>query len=176
MANTNGVEHNVSSFSKPLQLPLSVEDLASINSHLGTLTPQEIIRWGIDHLPGLAQTTAFGLTGLVALDMTSKLGISPSDRPPVIFLDTLYHFVETYELVKEVEKQYDLVVHVFKPYYCETVKDFENKYGEKFWEVDENSYDYAVKVSPLEIFWWKLHLIPFLFFFFFAGRAFSESL
>jgi hypothetical protein len=40
----------------------------------------------------------------LALDMTSKLDVFPSDRPPVVFLDTLYHFPETYELVKEVEK------------------------------------------------------------------------
>ena len=152
MAKTNGVGHHVSSFSKPLQLPLSTEQLNSINSYLSTLTPQGIVRWGIDHLPGLAQTTAFGLTGLIALDMTSKLDVSPSDRPPVIFLDTLHHFPETYELVKEVEKRYGVAVNVFKPYYCETVKDFENMYGESFWNVDEDSYDYIVKVSHHKIF------------------------
>jgi phosphoadenosine phosphosulfate reductase len=48
---------------------------------------------------GLHQTTAFGLTGLVALDVLSKLTSSP---PSLVFLNTLYHFLETYELVEEI--------------------------------------------------------------------------
>ena len=130
----------------PLQLPLSSEDLAAINAHLSSLAPQEILRWAISHLPNLAQTTAFGLTGLVALDMISKLVESQSDRPPLIFLDTLYHFPETYELVEDVKQRYGVEVHVFKPYSCETVEEFEQIFGQKFWETDESSYDYLVKV------------------------------
>jgi phosphoadenosine phosphosulfate reductase len=130
----------------PLQLPLSSEDLVAINAYLSTLPPQEILRWAITHLPNLAQTTAFGLTGLVALDMISNLVESPRDRPPVIFLDTLYHFPETYELVGEVKMRYGVEVHVFKPYSCDTVENFEQMFGQKFWETDESSYDYLVKV------------------------------
>jgi len=130
----------------PLQLPLSSEDLATINVYLSSLPPQEILRWAITHLPDLAQTTAFGLTGLVAMDMISKLVESPNDRPPLIFLDTLYHFSETYELVEVVKKRYGVDVHVFKPYGCNTVEDFEQMFGQKFWESDESSYDYLVKV------------------------------
>lgn len=129
-----------------LKFPLSSDELASVNAHLKTLTPQEIIAWGISNLPDLAQTTAFGLTGLVAIDMISKLNIQTSRKPPLIFLDTLYHFSETYELVEDVKTRYDVPVHVYKPYGCDTVHDFEKMFGERFWEVDENSYDYVVKV------------------------------
>lgn len=132
----------------PFQLPLSSEDLAVINATLKILPPQEILRWAIAALPNLAQTTAFGLTGLVALDMISKLVESPKDRPPIIFLDTLYHFPETYELVEDVKKRYKVDVHVFKPYSCDTVEEFEKMVGEKFWDKDDDSYDYFVKVCP----------------------------
>ncbi|KZT29391.1 Phosphoadenosine phosphosulfate reductase thioredoxin [Neolentinus lepideus HHB14362 ss-1] len=132
-------------FSKPLQLPLSQEELDRINAHLSTLTPQEMLRWGTEHLPDLYQTTAFGLTGLVAIDMLSKLTSNP---PPLIFIDTLHHFPETLELVEEVKKRYDRDVHVYKPYDCNTVEDFEAKYGQKLWETDEDTYDFAVKVEP----------------------------
>jgi phosphoadenosine phosphosulfate reductase len=132
---------------KPLALPLSASDLAEINAYLSTLTPEDILRWGIEYLPNLYQTTAFGLTGLVAIDMLSKITSSP---PPLIFLDTLYHFQETYELVEEVKKRYGIPVHVFKPEGCETVADFEKKYGEKHWETDEGNYDYVVKVEPAQ--------------------------
>ena len=131
-------------FFKPLQLPLSKEGLDRINAYLRDLTPEEILRWAVDHLPGLYQTTAFGLTGLVAIDMLSKITSSP---PPLIFIDTLYHFPETLELVEEVKKRYGVPIHVYKPEGCTTVEDFEKKYGERLWEKDETLYDYAVKVS-----------------------------
>lgn len=128
---------------KPLQLPISSSDLERINVYLSSLTPQDILQWGIEYLPNLHQTTAFGLTGLVAIDMLSK---STSSPPALIFLDTLYHFQETYELVEEVKKRYGVPVHVFKPEGCETTQEFEEKYGKKYWEIDEPGYDYAVKV------------------------------
>ncbi|KZT71544.1 Phosphoadenosine phosphosulfate reductase thioredoxin [Daedalea quercina L-15889] len=132
-------------FSTPLQLPLSKGELDRVNAYLSVLTPEEILRWAVDHLPGLYQTTAFGLTGLVAVDMLSKITPNP---PPLIFIDTLYHFSETLELVEEVQKRYGVPIHVYKPEGCETVVDFEMRYGEKLWEMDETLYDYAVKVEP----------------------------
>lgn len=128
---------------EPLDLPISEEKLDEINAHLNTLTPEKILEWAIDHIPGLYQTTAFGLTGLVAIDMLSKIALS---APPLIFIDTLYHFPETYELVEEVKTKYNVPVHVYKPDGCNNVKEFEDKYGEKFWETDEDTYDYVVKV------------------------------
>jgi phosphoadenosine phosphosulfate reductase len=130
-------------FDKPLKLPLSEEELKRINDYLNPLVPEDILRWAVEHIPGLYQTTAFGLTGLVAIDMLSKITSSP---PPLIFLDTLYHFQETYDLVEEVKQRYNVPVTVYKPEGCETVQDFEKKYGEKLWERDEDLYDFAVKV------------------------------
>jgi len=132
------------SFSEPLKLPLSGEDLDAINGHLKILTPEEILRWAVEHIPSLYQTTAFGLTGLVAIDMLSKITTSP---PPLIFLDTLYHFPETYELVELVKTHYGRSVIVYKPEGCTTAEEFERQHGERFWERDERGYDYAVKVG-----------------------------
>ncbi len=75
--------------------------------------------------------------------MLSKITSSP---PPLIFIDTLYHFQETYELIDEVKKRYNVGVNVFKPEGCETAQNFEKLYGEKLWERDEQTYDYSVKV------------------------------
>lgn len=143
------------SLSKPLQLPLSKDDLEAINLYLSPLSAQDILKWGIEYLPGLYQTTAFGLTGLVAIDMLSKITTSP---PPLIFFDTLYHFPETYELVEEVKNKYydhdQVSLHVYKPNGCSSTKEFEGKYGEKFWETDEDTYDFHVKVCcrlPMDI-------------------------
>jgi phosphoadenosine phosphosulfate reductase len=132
----------------PLQLPLSPESLQDINDYLSTLTPQEILRWGVAHLPNLYQTTAFGITGIVAIDMLSKITRSP---PPLIFFDTLYHFPETYDLVKRIEERYDVQVEFWRPEGCETVDDFEAKYGMNLWSRDEDLYDRLVKVCPTSI-------------------------
>jgi phosphoadenosine phosphosulfate reductase len=130
-------------FSTPLELPLSEDTLAAINTHLSQLSPQDILAWALTHLPALYQTTAFGLTGLVALDMLSKSG---HPIPKLIFLDTLYHFAETYELVQQVRKRYAVDIKVYKPEGCKTIRDFEIKHGEELWEKDEDTYDFAVKV------------------------------
>ncbi|KAF8138746.1 hypothetical protein EV363DRAFT_1427620 [Boletus edulis] len=126
-------------FATPLELPLSQETLAAINDHLRPLDPPQILEWAVKHLPSLYQTTAFGLTGIVAIDMLSKIAPNTANQPPLIFVDTLYHFPETYALVEEVEKRYGLKVTVYKPAGCETVADFEKKWGERFWERDEDT-------------------------------------
>jgi len=126
-------------------LPPSKEDLETINAYLNTLSPQQILQWSIEHIPALYQTTAFGLTGLVAIDMLSKMSTSP---PPLVFLDTLYHFPETYELVEAVKARYNIPVIVYKPEGCTTTQEFDSKYGEHLWERNEGLYDYAVKVEP----------------------------
>lgn len=131
----------------PIHLPVegrvSEEQLGLINAHLSRLSPSEILQWGVENLPNLYQTTAFGLTGLVGIDMLSHITLSP---PPLIFIDTLYHFQETLELVDEVRKQYGTDVTVYKPDGCETVEDFEQKYGETLWETSDEVYDWVVKV------------------------------
>lgn len=129
---------------KPLQSPLPADELDKINAYLASLSPQDILRWAIEHLPNLYQTTAFGLTGLVQLDMLSKLTETP---PPLIFIDTLYHFPETLQLVEDVKSRYNREVHVYKPEGCDTVQDFEKTHGERLWERDETTYDFLVKVS-----------------------------
>ncbi|KAF8530924.1 Phosphoadenosine phosphosulfate reductase thioredoxin [Gautieria morchelliformis] len=133
------------SISHPLQLPLSALELSRINAHLSSLSPQEILQWGILNLPRLHQTTAFGLTGLATIDMMSKFTPNP---PPLIFVDTLYHFAETLELVGEIKKRYGVPIHIFRPAGCETVEAFESRHGERLWETDEDSYDFLVKVEP----------------------------
>ena len=130
-----------------LTFPLSEESLKEVNAYLTTLTPENILQWSVDHLPGLYQTTAFGLTGLVGIDILSKITPTP---PPLIFLDTLYHFPETYELVDKIKERYNVPVHVYRPEGCSDVKEFETKHGEKLWETNEDAYDYLVKVCVVD--------------------------
>ncbi|KAG2369806.1 Phosphoadenosine phosphosulfate reductase family-domain-containing protein [Suillus spraguei] len=70
--------------------------------------------------------------------------------PKLIFLDTLYHFAETYELVQQVREFYAVDIKVYKPEGCNTIRDFEKKHGEELWEKDDDTYDFAVKVEPAQ--------------------------
>ncbi|KAF2747448.1 phosphoadenosine phosphosulfate reductase [Sporormia fimetaria CBS 119925] len=124
--------------------------LKFLNSKLQQLEPQEILQWCITSLPGLYQTTAFGLTGLVTIDMLSKMTGPLKPNVDLIFLDTLHHFDETLELVERVRKQYGTTIHVYKPEGCETAKDFSAKHGSKLWETNDELYDYVAKVEPAE--------------------------
>ncbi|KAF9387468.1 hypothetical protein CPC16_007014 [Podila verticillata] len=152
--------------------------LKFINAKLEKLSPEKIIEWAMISLPGLIQTTAFGPTGLVILDMINRIHIdqqatsnhhpTPSSSSasedendskksayntqrhpvPLIFIDTLYHFQETLDLAQQVQDHYNIPLKVYKPLSCETTQDFEREYGERLWETDDLSYDYIVKVEP----------------------------
>jgi len=124
--------------------------LKYLNKQLESMNPLDIIRFCRLLFPNLYQTTAFGLTGLVTLDMLSKLQEQESGSRPVdlIFLDTLYHFQETYDLVERVKARYGVKVHVFKPAEVDTVSQFEELYGEKLYEMSSDLYDWVAKVEP----------------------------
>ncbi|KAN0065727.1 3'-phosphoadenylsulfate reductase [Thecaphora frezii] len=133
-----------------------VNNLAAINRKLGEADPIEIIEWAIDHLPGLYQTTAFGVTGCITVDMISRISAQRAAKAgqpvkhlvPLIFVDTLYHFPQTLDLAKKVAQHYDAQMHTFYPPGTDTVEAFEKKWGDKLWERDEDTYDYLVKVEP----------------------------
>lgn len=144
---------NMTTAEKP-SLNIDSKLLEHWNKTLSTLSPQEILQWSVLTFPGLYQTTAFGLTGLCIIDMLSKLESTEKDaKNPVelVFIDTLYHFPQTLELVSEVEKKYpSFKLHVYKPEGCESDTDFVAKYGDELWSKDELKYDYLVKVEPLK--------------------------
>ena len=135
-------------------LPQHVIDQA--NADLAEADPQTILEWAIHNVPALWQTTAFGLTGLAATDMISKIsqrlapaGTPPKHLVPMIFIDTLYHFPETLALADQVSRKYGVALNVFKPPKVATTAEFEAEYGQELWKSDEETYDYLVKVSTL---------------------------
>lgn len=129
--------------------PYTPAELDALNELLSTRTPFEILEWSIDNLPRLYQTTAFGLTGLVSLDIISKIsqkrGLS-SHPVDLIFIDTLYHFPETIELADRASHKYGAKMHTYLPPAVNNRNQFEALYGNELWRADEDTYDYLVKV------------------------------
>ena len=127
--------------------------LEHLNAMLDTMQPMDILRFCKVMFPNLYQSTAFGPSGLASLDMLSKLQAETPTAAPIelIFLDTLYHFNETLDLVEKIRERYPAnKVHIFKPAGMETVEDFQRAYGEKMWETAADRYDWTAKVEPLQ--------------------------
>ncbi|KAI9471924.1 MAG: phosphoadenosine phosphosulfate reductase [Benjaminiella poitrasii] len=144
------VDRKIESSLDLLPSPDNKKYLNEVNDYLFTLDPKQILEWAVDHLPNLYQTTAFGLSGLVALDMVNKISVDRDEphRVPLIFLDTLYHFDETLELAKRCKETYGVDLKTYKPMDVSTTAKFEETHGQKLWETDEDGYDYLIKVEP----------------------------
>ncbi|CCU99460.1 unnamed protein product [Malassezia sympodialis ATCC 42132] len=156
MAVTNALSSAPTGSDVDAQVKCVIQDLPQINAKLQDASPQEIIAWSVDNLPNLYQTTAFGLTGCVTLDMISRIsaeraqqnGTPAKHLVPLIFVDTLYHFPQTLDLSERAAKHYQAPMHVYKPQGTDTTAAFEKRWGPQLWERDEDTYDYLVKVEP----------------------------
>ncbi|KAI8612486.1 phosphoadenosine phosphosulfate reductase [Chytriomyces sp. MP71] len=127
------------------------EYVAFLNQSLATRTPQEILEWALISLPGLVQTTAFGLTGLAILDMISKIRVKQAmaEHPvPLIFIDTLYHFPETLALANKAASHFSAPLQIYHPVGFSTSEAFEAHHGKELWKADADVYDFLVKVEP----------------------------
>lgn len=163
---------NSSTSSLPL-VSFTAAHLKHLNKQLESMDPVNILRFCKVLFPNLYQTTAFGLTGLATIDMLSKIQQeSPASQAvDLIFLDTLYHFQETYELVERVKARYQNVrLHVFKPNGVDTVSEFENTYGEKLYDMSADLYDWIAKVEPQQRAYSELNVAAVL-----TGRRRSQG-
>lgn len=125
--------------------------LKFLNEQLAKLDPRDVLKWCLTTIPTLYQTSAFGLTGLAIMDMVDKLDFVFKPNIELIFIDTLYHFPQTLDLVERVKARYpNLKIHTYHPDGCGTTQDFESKHGERLWETNEERYDYVAKVEPAQ--------------------------
>ena len=83
-----------------------------IEANLATMTAEERIRWAVDEFgDGLILSTSFGIQSAVMLHLASRI----VPRIPVVFIDTGYHFPETYRFAEELTKRLDLNLKVYHP-------------------------------------------------------------
>ncbi|KAK6460484.1 Phosphoadenosine phosphosulfate reductase family-domain-containing protein [Scheffersomyces coipomensis] len=147
---------------------LTTEHLNHLNEKLQHLKAEQIIEWAYLTFPNLYQTTAFGLTGLVTIDMISKLKPSSDSSDDnkhiidLIFLDTLHHFPQTYELVDNIQKKYNPKIHIYKPLNVDNETEFSEKYGDQLWETNDSYYDFLVKVEPSQRAYKELNVVAVL--------------
>ncbi|KAI1452609.1 phosphoadenosine phosphosulfate reductase [Annulohypoxylon moriforme] len=155
------------------QLALTQPHVKHLNRQLENMTPLDRLRFVKICFPNLYQSTAFGLTGLVSTDMLSKIEKESPGSPPVdlIFLDTLYHFEETYALVEKVRERYPNVrIHTYRPNNVNTTAEFEERYGTGLYDTASELYDWIAKVEPQQRAYSELNVAAVL-----TGRRRSQG-
>src|SRR5205809_8148727 len=73
--------------------------------------PEETLRWAFEEfLDEVTIATGFGPEGVALIDIA--LRINP--RADIFFLDTSFHFPETYELRRQLEDRYQIEIRAFQ--------------------------------------------------------------
>ena len=118
--------------------------LTDVGETAESWTVERVLAWAFDCFGGrIAVASAFGPEGMVLIDLATRL------RPDVrIFtLDTGLFFPETYALIEEVERRYNLTVERVRP--ALSVEDQAARYGASLWQHDPDRCCQMRKVEPL---------------------------
>ena len=93
----------------------TAEQIQQLNENLKT--PQEVLKWSLDNLhPRIAMASSFGAEDVVVIDMIMK--INPKAR--IFTLDTGRLNQETYDVMDEIRKKYNMNIEVMFPDQNET--------------------------------------------------------
>ncbi|TSB46668.1 phosphoadenylyl-sulfate reductase [Alkalicoccobacillus porphyridii] len=123
-----------------------LEAFREINSSLAGLDSLDILRWAFQtYGDELVYACSFGAESMVLIDLISK--VKPDAQ--ILFLDTDFHFIETYQLIEEVKKKYpQLRIDLEKPGL--TPKQQAELHGDKLWKTNPDLCCKIRKLDPLE--------------------------
>ena len=121
--------------------------LASCNQRFAGLSAAERIAWALEHLPGQhLLSSSFGAQAALSLHLVSRQFADI----PVVFIDTGYHFAETYQFVDQLTERLQLNLKVYRNPQSPAWQ--EAQYGKR-WEQGLsglNAYNRDNKVEPME--------------------------
>ncbi|MBX4145924.1 MULTISPECIES: phosphoadenylyl-sulfate reductase [Paenibacillus] len=123
---------------------LEKEDLIRVQAEeLEHASAEEVIAYAIKTFPNITFACSFGAEDVVLVDMIQK--ISPSTD--IFYLDTDFHFKETYETRDRMAERYGLEFVRVSPLI--TPEEQAAQYGEALWSVSPNECCNIRKVEPL---------------------------
>jgi len=121
--------------------------LTNANEDLEKKTALERIEFAAENLPSkFSLASSFGAQSAVSLHLITLV----MPKIPVILIDTVYLFTETYQFVDQLTEALDLDVHVYQSKMSPAWQ--EARYG-KLWEKDTlalNEYNQRNKVEPMD--------------------------
>ncbi|MBD1831927.1 phosphoadenosine phosphosulfate reductase [Cyanobacteria bacterium FACHB-472] len=137
-------------YSTEANVSISSFDLDELNQRFDKAHPREILAWCVNNIPsGLVQTSAFNIDDLVMTDILYR-DLKPENPVPVLFLDTLYHFPQTLELVAQAKELYNLNLKTYKIREVDSREAFAERYGEALWDKDITQFHHLTKIEPLQ--------------------------
>jgi len=123
---------------------LEKEDLIKVQAEeLEHKSAEEVIEYAIRTFPNITFACSFGAEDVVLVDMIQK--ISPSTD--IFYLDTDFHFKETYETRDRLAERYGLEFVRVSPLI--TPEEQAAQHGEALWSVNPNQCCNIRKVEPL---------------------------
>ncbi|WP_457623625.1 phosphoadenylyl-sulfate reductase [Persephonella sp.] len=114
------------------------------SDHFENLPAQDLLKWVFETYENVGFTSSFSADDVSIINMIRE--IKPDGL--IIFIDTDYHFPETYDLVERLKKEWNLNLKIIKPLI--TVEEMEERYGEKLYEKDPDKCCQIRKVEPLK--------------------------
>lgn len=118
--------------------------IAQKEVELENATPEEIIAFAVETFPNLTFACSFGAEDVVLVDMLQKI----SPKTDIFYLDTDFHFKETYETRDRMVERYPGIPFVkVKPEI--TPEEQAAQFGEELWKSDANACCNIRKVKPL---------------------------
>jgi len=94
------------------QRRLKAVNIRAANQQLASLDARDRIAWALEHLPGQhVVSSSFGIQAALMLHLSNE--VAPGI--PVVFIDTGYHFAETYRFVDELVQRLSLNLKVYRP-------------------------------------------------------------
>lgn len=125
-------------------------DVDQLNQQFASGNPEKILAWCVQNIPeGLVQTSAFNVDDMVITDIIYR-ALKPANPTPVIFLDTLFHFPESLELVSKAKDKYNLNLQIYKTLEADSRESFNAKFGDELWEKDVAKFHQVTKIEPLQ--------------------------
>lgn len=121
-------------------------DLQAVNQQLEKLEARDRLAWSLEHLPGgHIMSSSFGVQSAVLLHLAND--VAPG--LPVVFLDTGYHFAETYRFVDELSQRLRLNLKVYRPQLSSAWQ--EARHGRRWdqGQAELRAYNHDNKVEPM---------------------------
>ncbi|MDQ6422123.1 phosphoadenylyl-sulfate reductase [Paenibacillus sp. LHD-117] len=111
---------------------------------LENASPEDIIRFAVETFPNITFACSFGAEDVVLVDMLQKI----SPKTDIFYLDTDFHFKETYETRDKLAEVYPGIPFVeVKPEI--TPEEQAAQFGDELWKTDANKCCDIRKVQPL---------------------------
>jgi len=123
---------------------LSTEFVKEKSKHFENLPAEELLKWVYGNFENVGFTSSFSGEDVSIIYMIKQV------RPDalIIFIDTGYHFPETYALVEDLKEKWNLNLEVVKP--SLSLEEQDRVYGRELYNRDPDLCCKLRKVEPLQ--------------------------